>query len=392
MIYLGTFAAIFVNLSNLMYMKKPFLLSLSVFIYCAIIISLAGCREIASSKFEYYSLSDNASQQEIVYASKIKQFCETLLNDPSSFDDMLTDSMVDLQFEKIESPDKGLKIYTWYNGREDEIDCHNSLYQGYRNGKFRSGILEDWTMKPKKIYQVWSKGEPVYLVRVQSEYEGDIYEGGLKACCLDKKGRLLPTKVFPNLNYPYYDEEEEYTDYLYFDEYNILPPSAFYKGGWAEDFFFSNDGKELYMPYVKTEMDMHCSYGVFYDMYHHYSWDGESFLHYGDDIVFNPKLNKFIDEDELMWEFPLGQSNIRIDKYYTGTYRYLAWKKDKMFSAEPDLEIHDGWYHEVKHEFHFENDNYEYVFNTETLHLKIYHSNLPIADYKIDVADVFSNM
>ena len=247
-------------------------------------------------------------------------------------------------------------------------------------------------MKPKTIHQVWSKGDPVYLVRVQSEYEDDIYEDGLKACCLAPKGKLQPAKVFPNLDYNYSDDEEEedYTDYLYFDAYGLLPPSAFYDGGWTEDFFFSNDEKELYMPYVKTEMDAHCSYGIFNDMYHYYSWDGECFLHH--EIVFNPQLELFINEGELVCEFPLGQSNIRIDKDYTGTYRYLAWKKDKMFSEKPDLEVHDGWYHEVKKEFYFENENYKYVFNTETLHLTIYHFYLPIADYEIDANNFFTNM
>lgn len=371
-----------------MYMKRLSPLYMAVFLWCAIITSLVSCSSQASSNFEYYDLSDNASPQEIAYASKVKQLCETLLKDPSTFDDPLMDSMDDLNFEMIESPDKGLKIYTWHNGEEDGYLCYHSLYQLYRNGEFRSGVLKDWTMKPKTIHQVWSKGNPVYLVRVQSEFEnGGIDEDGLKACCVDKKGKLQPAKVFPNPYYSYYDEDEEYTDYLYFEEYQLLPPSAFYEGGWAEDFFFSNDGQEFYMPFVKTEKDLHCSYGVFNDMYYYYGWDGESFLHY--EIVFNPGLEAYIGEGELTWEFPLGESNIRIDKGYTGAYRYLAWKKDKMFSAEPDLEIPEGWYHEVKHEFHFENDSYEYVFNTLTLHLTIYRFQRPIADYEIDAEDVF---
>ncbi len=375
-----------------MCMKRLFSLSMAFFLWCAIITSIVGCSSQAYSNFEYYDLPDNASPQQITYASKVKQLCETLLKDPNTFDDPLTDAMVDLNFEVIESPDKGLKIYTWYNGEEEGFLCYHSLYQLYRNGKFRSGVLEDWTMKPKTIHQVWSKGDPVYLVRVQSEYEDDIYEDGLKACCLAPKGKLQPAKVFPNLDYNYSDgeEEEDYTDYLYFDAYGLLPPSAFYDGGWTEDFFFSNDEKELYMPYVKTEMDAHCSYGIFNDMYHYYSWDGECFLHH--EIVFNPQLELFINEGELVCEFPLGQSNIRIDKDYTGTYRYLAWKKDKMFSEKPDLEVHDGWYHEVKKEFYFENENYKYVFNTETLHLTIYHFYLPIADYEIDANNFFTNM
>ncbi len=377
-------------------MKRLSSLFIAAFASCVLVISLVGCAEKASSNFVYYYLPDDASSQEIEYANRVKQLCETLLNDQSTFDDPSMDLMGDLKFEMIESPDKGLKIYTWYNGDEDGYSCYNSLYQLYRNGKFRSGVLEDWTTKPQTIHQVWSKGDPVYLVRVQSEYEGDIYEDGLKACCLDKKGRLQPAKVFPNPNFTYYGEEEEYIDYLYFEGYHLLPPSAFYKGGWAEDFFFSDDGKELYMPYVKTEKDICCSYGVFNDLYSYYCWNGESFMHYDDDVVFNPQLEVYINEGELVYEFPLGQSNIRIDKEHTGAYRYLAWKKNKMFSAEPDLEIHDGWYHEVEHLFHFVNEDYEYVFDTQNSRLVIYqtknHTRKTIGDYFIDPNEVFSNL
>jgi hypothetical protein len=53
---------------------------------------------------------------------------------------------------------------------------------------------------------------------------------------------------------------------------------------------------------------------------------------------------------------------VRIDSVADGSYRYIVWNRDKMFSAAPDKVIAQGVYNAEKQEYHFNSGDYEYVF------------------------------
>ena len=365
----------------------------------ALVVLLGGCnkknpapgsKEYYASLREYYSIADDEApdSERYKYAEELRELGEKLLHDKATFDQDLSAELDRLDIKTTASSDGQLKIYTWHNGEGGTMICHNSIYQTYCNGKFHADFMRDDEELPLQIFQVESKKGTVYLVQFFFQECSSIGVLGVEAFTMDRKGRLEPAKVF-ECTYPIYNTTEGYSDCLCTENYFSLPPSAFCNGGWDNNLFFEKTGKDIYLPYFPDNGGI-----TMYDYYHYFEWDGDRFQYRYP--VFNPVLNKYIgNKGELTIEFELGESIIRIDRIDDGTYRYIAWKKSKMFSAQPDLIITDGWYHEVDHLFHFVNKEYEYVFNTLDKHLHIYQTTKTgirkeIANYEIE--EIFSNL
>ena len=75
-------------------------------------------------------------------------------------------------------------------------------------------------------------------------------------------------------------------------------------------------------------------------------------------------LTKYLPEPGwLMAETETGDSIVRVDSIENGSYRLLLWKRDRMFSAAPELIIPQGRYDAEKREYRFRKGDDEYVFD-----------------------------
>lgn len=354
-----------------------------------------GSKAYYASLEEYYNIGCDGDYipEHFAYAEALRDLGEKLLHDKATFDQDLSAELDSLDIKMTSSPDGKLKIYTWHDGYEGTMVCHNSIYQTYRNGEFYASFMEDFDEVPLHIWQVKSAKGPVYLVHFFFQESSSMIALGVSSFVLDGKGQLKPTEVFEWDNETH-KTAEGLSDCIYTEKYLQLPPSADCKGGWADNFFFNESGKDLYLPYFFKQWEPYADEAM-HDYYHHFEWNGEKFRYLN--LKYNPILGKYLDEAGwLTIEFEVGKSIVRIDKTVDDTYRYIAWKKDKMFYAPPDLIITDGWYHEVDHLFHFVNKDHEYVFNTLDNHLHIYQTDpqrgirREIANYEIE--DVYSNL
>ena len=322
-----------------------------------------------SNVSEYFYVDEDSSPETVAYAQELTSFVEKLLHDKTTFYADLLAQLDSLDITLHTSPDGKLKIYTWWNGEGGNIFIYNSLYQTACNNKFKAGFWEDYESMPLAIRQVESSNGSVYLVQFCFRESSSYYAFGIDAFKVNKKGKLEPAKVFecPSED-PY--ASSSYADYVCIEaSLPSLPPSVSCKGGWSDDFFFGITKKDIYMPHLFSDSE-HYKYEGWHDYYFHYKWDGEHFNRVTF-LTYNPKLKKYLDgEGQLMEEFELGESIVRIEKVKDGSYRYIAWKKDKMFSAAPDLFITQGWYHELKHEYYFKNGDYEYIFNNDSQNLR----------------------
>lgn len=343
---------------------------------------------------EYYYIGDEGAYitERFAYTEELQKMGNRLLNDKSTFNSDLSRELDSLNISLTTSPDGKLKIYTWHDGCGGTMICHKSIYQTYSNGRFHADFLDDFVEFPLNIYQVESPKEPVYLIHFFFQESSAMSAMGIDAFKMDWHGRLKPAEVFECVR-EIHDKTSGYSDCVFMENYYNLPPSAFCAGGWSDNLFFKTTKKDLYMPYQHCQWEPYAN-EVMHDYYHHYVWDGEKFTYRN--LEYNPMLAKYLDKAGwLILEFELGESIIRIDKMDDGTYRYVAWKKDKVFSALPDLIINNGWYHEVEHQFHFVNRDYEYIYNTTDAHLCIFQTDPKtgkrrmIADYQIE--DVYSN-
>lgn len=344
-----------------------------------------GSKEYYESLQEYYWIAEDEdpTSERCTYAEDLRALGEKLLHDKATFDQDLSTELDKLSIKTTSSPDGKLKIYTWDNGEGGTMICHNSIYQTYCNGKFHADFMQDYEELPLNIFQVESAKGPVYLVQFFFQECSSIGVSGVEAFTMNKKGKLELAEVFESIG-DLCNTTEGYSCCLYTENYFRLPPSVFCDGGWDDNLFFEKSRKDIYMPYFSDKGG-----AIMYDYYHLFEWNGDKFQYRYP--VFNPVLKKYIgDKGQLAIEFELGKSIIRIDKMEDGTYRYIAWKKDKMFADKPDLIITDGWYHEVEHLFHFKNKDHEYVFNTQNHHLHIYQTTgntdkkQEIANYEIE--------
>lgn len=326
-----------------------------------------------------------------------QNFAKRVLKDPATFDMDFKTEQDSLEITITESPDGNVRFYTWWDGSGGTMICNNNIYQTRRNNKVRAF---DWRNEeeenyypnfPLAIRQVETTVGTVYLLLAIFTEWSTCHAFEVSAFRMDRHGELIPANVIDNTALPALDSDEDYCNSVYIEIYGIEPPSLFIDNGWSDNFFFDLTGEDFYLP----KMDNETSIRNFNDYYYHFHWDGERFVYRY--LEYNPALEQFIEpSDQLACEFVLGKSFIRIEKMLEGTYRYVAWTKEKMFSNKPDLVIENGWYHEVERVFHFTNNDYEYVFDASEYRLHIYRTDSKtgkteeIANYHID--DIYSQI
>ena len=318
---------------------------------------------------KYFYLDEDSDSETVAYVQELTGFVDKLLHDKTTFNADLSAQLDSLSINLLTSPDGKLKIYTWWDGAFGTMVCHNSIYQTFYNNKFHAEFMQGFAEEPEAIRQVKSSKNPLNLVQFNFQESSSLFALGLKAFMVNKKGQLVPANVFECIP-EIHDTIGGYSNIIYIESRHHLTPSLFCKGGWSDNFFFETTGKDIYMPHFIKIWEPYAD-DFMHDFYHHFEWDGEKFG-YDSRLCYNPILSRYLDGDGwLTEEFELGESIVRIEKVEDGSYRYIAWKNDKMFSAAPDLVITQGWYHELKHEYCFKNGDYEYIFNNDSQNLRI---------------------
>lgn len=375
---------------QLMTYIKPFLFILFF------AIPLVGCDTNRQSSEE--DETDYIAESQLQQWKEQQKFAEWILKDPATFDMEFKTEQDSLEITITESPDGNVRFYTWWDGSGGTIICNNNIYQTCRKDKVKAF---DWRESedekyypcfPLAIRQVESSEGTVYLlISIFTEWSS-CHAYSVNAYKMDRYGELKPAKVFDyEESLSDLESDEEIDDCVYIEIYGDTPLSLFEDNGWGENFFFDLSGEDIYLPNMEDAPDGRS----FNDYFHHYHWDGERFVYRY--LEYNPVLEQYIEpSDQLACEFELGKSFIRIEKMYDGTYRYIAWTREKMFTGEPDLVIENGWYHEVERVFHFTNNDHEYVFDASEYRLHIYRTDSKtakaeeIANYLID--DIYSQI
>ena len=202
-------------------------------------------------KYYYIGCEGDYIPERFAYAEALRDMGEKLLHDKATFNQNLSAELDSLDIKMTLSPDGKSKIYTWHDGCEGTMVCHNSIYQTCRNGEFYAGFMQNFDEVPLHIWQVESAKGPVYLVHFFFQESSSMLATGVSSFVLDRKGQLKPTEVFE------WDNEtnkttEGLSDCIYTEKYLQLPPSAYCEGGWSDNFFFEKSGKDLYMPYFSN--------------------------------------------------------------------------------------------------------------------------------------------
>jgi len=249
---------------------------------------------------------------------------------------------------------------------------YHSIYQTYRNGRFRAVFMEDYYYEPRAVYQVETTDGSVYLIQYFSRESGWSYAVGVDAFAIDDDGRLKPVKIFERIR-ELNESAEGYAASLAV-ECSPVPPSLYLEGAWVNDFFFAITGKDVYMPhFVKNKEPNEEDVMHMTDFYHRFEWDCEKFRY--KQLVFNPVLAKYLTEGWLKEEFEWENSIVRIDGVADGSYRYIVWNRDKMFSVAPEKVVTQGVYNAEKREYHFKDGDYEYIFNSSSKTLQIFYTD-----------------
>lgn len=317
----------------------------------------------------YYDFEFRGSEAH-AYARELSRFAETLLHDETTFKADLSAKLDKLRITLQTSPDGKLKVYSWHDGDEGSAMNYHSIYQTYRDGRFLAVFMEDYYYEPRAIYQLETTDGPVYLIQYFLRESGWSYAIGVDAFTINKDGGLVPAEIFeciPEL----YENASGYANRLAV-ECSPIPSSLYLEGAWVDNFFFAITRKDFYMPHYAQNKKPN-EEDVMTDFYHRFEWDGEKFRY--KQLVFNPVLAKYLPEGWLKEELELENSIVRIDSVADGSYRYIVWKRDKMFSAAPDKVIPQGFYNAEKQEYHFKDGDNEYVYNTAHKHLKVLHTD-----------------
>ena len=319
---------------------------------------------------KYYNDFEFRDPEARAYARELSRFAETLLHDETTFEADLSAKLDKLRITLQTSPDGKLKVYSWHDGDEGSAMSYHSIYQTYRNGRFRAVFMEDYYYEPRAVYQVESLEGPVYLIQCFSRESGWSYAIGMDAFTIDDNGRLKPADIFERIP-DLYENASGYAARLAV-ECSPVPPSLYLEGAWVDNLFFAITGMDVYMPHYSKNKEPN-EENVMTDFYYRFEWDGEKFRY--KQLVFNPILAKYLPEGRLKEEFELGDTIVRIDSVADNSYRYIVWNRDKMFSAAPDLVITQGVYDAEKQEYHFKDGDNEYVYNTAHRHLKVLHTD-----------------
>ena len=366
---------------------------ITVFI-CAVMLLAVGCGNVAKSELSESDLSYYQDEES-------KQFAKKILSDPGTFDMPFDEEVENLNLTVTESPDGKVRFYSM-QARDGRVVYYNNIYQTRPKSKVCTfeWIGEDTPDCSQDqilaIRQVESKDGAVYLLL---SYSGDYMFRNycVNAFKMDKHGELIPTDIFECAEMMGGIEcvGKYYNRIGITFQTSLELPSMFQKDGWFDNFFFDLTKEDVYLP-VQDQPSNYYSVLQANDFYYHYHWDGTVFKY--ETVQYNPALERYIElSTEIFYEFELGESFIRIDKGEDGFYRYIAWKKDKMFSEAPDLIINNGIYQETAHEFCFVNTDFEYIFNTETNRFLIYQTDSKtkkrktIGDYMIDENLLYSS-
>lgn len=315
---------------------------------------------------KYFFVFDDDSPKRKAYAKRLVKFVERLQHDETTFDADLSAKLDELRITRLTSPDGKVKLYSWHDGDFGNAMSFHTIYQTKCNGEFHAVFMGDYYQEPRKLIQLESSAEPVYLVKFYFR-EGGWSFAGVNAFTLDKTGLLQPADIFeciPELH----DTAAGYSSTLAAD-CSPETPSYWQDGAWLDNFFFDLTGKDFYMPHFFKRDEAH-RWGIMSDFYHRFTWDGNKFRY--KQLVFNPVLAKFLPEPGwLLAEFETGDSIVRVDSVANGSYRLLLWNKDKMFSAAPELIVTQGRYDAKKHEYHFRKGDEEYVFDAVSQEMQV---------------------
>ena len=343
---------------------------LLVVLVIALVVVMSSCKrrkQVATDPTKYFLTFYDDSPERKAYAKELVSFVERLQYDETTFDADLSAKLDELRITLLTSPDGKLKLYSWEDGDFGSSVGFHTLCQTRNNGKFHAVFMEDYYREPRKVYQLESSGGPVYLVEYFFRESGWSYDIGVDAFTMDKAGLLQPAEVFERIP-EIQKETEDYSANLAL-ECSPEPPSLYYEGAWSDNFFFELTGKDIYMPHF--EYLRGSGGGEFMtDYYHRFSWDGNKFRH--KQLEFNPVLAKYLPEPGwLMEEFETGDSIVRVDSVANGSYRFLLWNKDKMFSAAPELIITQGHYDAKKNEYRFRKGDEVYAFDAVAQELRV---------------------
>ncbi len=307
----------------------------------------------------------------IIRQEKLK---ERILSDPNTFFQSFSRTEQDSSGLHItNSPDGNLKVYTFED--YDNINYFQNIYQTRHYNKIKTFDWNDEAFYVHSIRQIESADNAIYLI-----FSGTDRYSTVSAFKINRFGELIPANIFTNTDYDDNDDIDENAEgtqnLITVERINIESPSLFAKNGWDECFFFDLTGADIYIPIITCldefdpRYEFYGGYISFKDYYKQLHWNGEKFEYIKE--TYNPALIKFIEPAErIADEFVYKRSIIRIDQMGDRTYRYLAWKQDKMISKKPDLIIEKGWYHEVEGQYHFTNKEYEYIYNDKKRRLII---------------------
>lgn len=356
---------------------------------------IEGCNTNIPSSEE--DENDSIVETQMQVLKEQQKYADIVLKDPAAFDKAYDMVLDDLGVTITESPDSNVRFYTWWDGEPGTMICHNNIYQTKYNNKVRAF---DWRNEDENYYpnyilairQIESSKGMIYLLISGFTEWSSCHAFEVSAFRMDRHGELKPVCVFDKVDaLPDVESDEELNYRVYIEIYGIEPPSLFIDNGWSDNFFFDLSGKDVYLPNMEDNPDGRS----FNDYYHHFHWNGEKFEYLY--LKYNPILEQYVEpSDQLACEFDLGKSFIRIEKMRDGTYRYIVWTREKMFTDEPDLVIENGWYHEVERVFHFTNNDHEYVIDASEYRLHIYRTDSKtgkteeIANYHID--EVYSQI
>lgn len=322
--------------------------------------------EESSDPTKYFFIFEDDSPERKAYAKELVNFVERLQHDETTFDADLSAKLDELRISLLTSPDGKVKLYSWHDGDFGNAISFHTIYQTKSNGEFHAAFMEDYYQEPRKLYQLESFAGSVYLVNFFFQ-EGSWGFAGVNAFTMDTSGLLQPANIFECI--PELHETSVGFSATLAADCSPETPSYWQEGAWLDNFFFDLTGKDFYMPHFFKRDETH-RWGIMSDFYHRFTWDGNKFRYR--QLDFNPGLAKYLPESGwLMKEFEWGDSIVRIDSVTNGSYRLILWKKDKMFSSAPELILTQGRYDATKREYHFQNGDYEYVFNASLQQLQV---------------------
>ena len=339
-------------------------------------IEVAGASRVKENKtvkeppvdpMRYFFVFDDDTPARHKYAKKLNRFAEKLQHDKTTFDTDMSKQIDELQITYNVSSDGKLKLYSWHDGDNGSTISFHTIYQTKQNGDIHSVFMEDFYREPRKLYQLETPDGPVYLVEYFFRQSGWSYDIGVDAFKMDKSGVLQPAEVFECVQ-ELHDTAVGYSANLAVD-YSPETPSHWQNGAWSDNFFFELTGVDFYMPQYAY---LRGPDGPLFmtDCYHRFTWDGNKFQY--KQLEFNPVLAKYLPEPGwLLSEFETGDSIVRVDSVANGSYRLLLWKKDKMFSAAPELIVTQGRYNAEKREYYFRKDDKEYIYNSASQKLRV---------------------